>query len=1617
MLSRIIQAAKSESVKVTYKMHEFAGEMKGLKNISYLTNTVLELRNLTLRFPNMLQNLTYVGSILSSDVLVLRRQLKQLNTIVSELSREISQLSYQNVLRLTTLVHTKLGHVLSKIKIIRERLQQCKLVTQLDSLFNKVDLFDESAERLRNHLQFEIVRNRLGGNTSSVSLDLSGSLCIHGLCFHDVSIKMVHHSDNNFFNTDADSKDLASWKTLISASTRDIKYIGEILVVPAGTKVYYGLSEGDEEKAWFDAYARLYENKLVTVTVSNRILLFKMIVNLRVGTPAELKVTSDLSKVKAADQPIFTVTGSLDETSKFLWDVNNYLDNYIKTRIAQSSQRIQVVADAVAKFEKQLQEAKVEFIKLNGNYTQLKENYENISQVMNSLTSRNDNAKGSLESHLNAADSKRQNYTSIIKECSPQLCLPKCVPGVITGLCSEIRYVHYTQQSCILVGKELIRVKTQQTSRLAYYRKYETKSNCRTDCPPLTGLFKNVFGRKRRSIDVKSLAKEAQGWCVKNCLEKGKGVVVDKVIDEVFGGIFEQLGGEGGRTGAKIGGMIGGIVGPKGRIIGSIIGGVVGSALGSCDETCKTTHIPIDVPYVHYGSKKVPEVLSYKEKSCKPVVKKKEAGFEHPKECLKQNNCSERISDVRCLRRNKECEVLREDLSRKIKEVTFLGPVYQEYVQTSLILEGLSLRKKGIFLKLSNEKSKLKLAEILVERLNQSLKLAIRSKSNIYRILTPETEMKQLAKNSSSKIMNITNGTFMFDLTEGMTVPKKVVLEMTVQTKSKPPAKVLSFVNWNNANESIADTARKIAKITFPAVVHNRQRRSIPANIPVEVRSSLLQNDTTVASKCAIIERNLLYLAEIIGAFKQSVAEQQYEERNITIANERYQNFSLIIDEMISKNLHCEDIVPVNISSTSNPKTLECNKSYESVAAFYKEMKSEFLIEQNSDVPKWKTKQSQIFATLELVTDLENFTECTGLRDCIHHALTTIEDLLVFDNSKIASVIRTHFPSLKESILLLTVNQSLTQDETRQITDSAIRSIKIANPIDVFCGAEPTIDVDLPERISVLKGGTLSLKIKVRAGLHRAEYLWRKDGSVIRNQTGNTLVITNVGMHHEGAYICEVNNRFGNVISAVSRVTVYVLPSVTENPMDIDTSLRSPLNHMLTCNGTGVPLPSFSWVFTPFDDTLDTSVLGHSNSSVLLIKTDGSMKSGFYQCNVSNEAGYALSNSAKVQILETAIAVQALRVIANVHSKPESYSKRFSASALHSYETKSHRSVRHVETSSSDPYVSSVVFSSGIGDNNPPRYMSDRQDRNLKSSGSAVNAHLAASVVASTANVNSNNLSRYTYSAKSINFNSSADVVKPTFANNTSVPPQTSVTKNQEKAYTLIVSPSLSNHMVTHSWPGNDNKIFQASSGKNELISNTYTSKLSGMAGITQNIESTFRQKVSDVTSTTTATGDRAHELPMTLQEDEIKILKRTLAGKISIPETRLAELNYIRQNEKQAAIGFTLLSKNITPMLLAMPENQSWNSLSNSVTVQNKGLFVVLTWMHFVFNNISNDLSLGNINITVDPDSLTVDPLKPRCPKGYRIHSNGFICGEFILIHVIVPFFTLHLLKRQEYF
>ena len=1217
---RVIRVKKDPAVKIKMQRKDSGGEMQGFKNTSELVNVAVDLKTFSTTYYSFFQRSSTLYPRFNSKISAIAHGLNLLTKIADDLMGQLTRLNPGDVLHMIVNIRDQLKSLQRRSQVLGNAIQLTDNMSIEGQPTLNLNMFQHEIIRVRDRLHFETIRNPVVRILQGVSVELKSDLCMSGLCFQNVKSEILFVQDQGKCEESFNLSDFGINKDqgliLIVSKANMEKDIEGILNVKSGAYLYYLIEKNGDYRGWFNATLNLYEKEhIVTVHIKNNTMEFQVKIVL-LDTDVDLLVTSKLDNLRKNDPLLFVIDGKMSVTAGFFPQLISYLKDYINSKILSISTRIENSRTAFNLSRHQLTTAMKSVITAKKHFSEAKRAYDTVLSEIRLQKSKYRSSKLALEARLASKNNTINDYIKGIEECSPKLCIAKCIPGEIATVCHEERYVHKVQSTCFLVEDSFTKIVKKEVQQERSYERSNPVTSCRTRCPPLTGFIRKIFGRRRRALI---------------------GTIATIIVKAVGKPLFGYLGGEAGEMGAKIGSMLPGPLG----IIGMFVGGIIGSAFGSCDKLCKTSLIPETIHYVHYEVEDISVTVPFTRQMCDDNIVQVKAGFEHGYECWKPSNCSDKVTDVECLNQNQKCHVIREHLTNRINSERDLGKFYDEYVQASLNIEALESRKSVLSNIYKNTNQTLKLTEEFVQRADAALKLANQSLENIKTVLASEISMKAYVDIYGHNLFKIKSGKYKFYFVRGSEVPKSLPLNMQVQIGTEQPYLVTTLLKLDSLNESIADTAMDIVKAFFHSNVRKRVRRNLET-------SNQLANSTeellhkSIRSKCSAVEKSMLYILEVVSSFTKGIQERELSRNVLSLTEQRKKNFTTALNNTVTSYSLCNSTFIIN-GSVSENSSYSCSVGL--LSAVYGNLTNDILTK--PEVTSWRDKRSQIIATLENLTQSENFSDCSGLRDCVAMSFENILELINADNSEVGMKTKNALPQWRNALKELLNNEDLPESQTKSLTEKTTLSMKESHPNTIFCGEKPIIIRDLLPTLSLTENSQLNLSVEVAHNIHQITFIWRKNGGILKSYTSSNLLVDKASLSDKGIYTCEIRNRFGKTASAACNVHILRLPTFSMHPDNAETSVHSPIFTSTTCNATGIPYPNITWMYAPFHNaSAYVPIIDHHNSNrILQLSNFKSNQSGLYYCVAANEAGSVFSSPAKVQVLDTSVATFPMRIV------------------------------------------------------------------------------------------------------------------------------------------------------------------------------------------------------------------------------------------------------------------------------------------------------------------------------------------------------------------------------------
>ena len=770
--------------------------------------------------------------------------------------------------------------------------------------------------------------------------------------------------------------------------------------------------------------------------------------------------------------------------------------------------------------------------------------------------------------------------------CEIQECNYTCLNGCVTpDLCQDPINITYLQRQCNTVDKPItINVIQREIEKRSF----------------TVPTYKTVYtGNCRSGISIKTVFKYAR-----------KGAQIGKTIGKV-------------------------LKGPVGGAVGFVVGGVIGGIVGAFKKSifgCSNTYekVPAEPQIVEYDHK------IYKVKSVEQIIKEvkcnghtvtaKPGGYGPPYHCCKQYGCETKVMDPKCILDNEKCLL-------SMTELKFMLNALNETLQS----EFLSLRssvervKKATF---SFEKARvlhknavfqLKQIEAHVKQKISIVEITNASMIHTRRIVDFGLKIAQAMNSSDNgKVVDVDDLHFSLPVVSGDA--KQIVVQSNASTLSGKQVPVRFLLNFDQMQRSVSSASKNIIVDLFGGK-HARKKRSTHS-----VHSSFM--DYPYA--CLFVNNTNLYFSYMFKSLHTLINSVKGLNQDLTIGIHELEHLSQTMNATGSFS---------NASKTANNYGKEhLNSSF--VTGFLEViqvLKDENINLMNGSSQSWNDTFEAWRAFLEVYTLEKGFEECSGTQDCIKYFFEGAKEFYEFESSRRALEIKDALPRLEIVIQSLTT-KALSMEEAEQALILADHLLNKTLDESVLCGGSPSITSSSHGEVIIFPGESLSLNCSAKTE-EILTYTWRRNDKTISKSTFGAFSIDAVTKDDEGAYVCEVSNNKGNSLSNVTIVRIHSKPVITEHPQPHRVVFRSQIPVTFKCNATAEPLPTFQWFFQSKNAS---TIRINETRPVIYIADPHLYQEGYYFCEASNEHGRAVSQRARLDVLNYTVGLPRLLITFNL---------------------------------------------------------------------------------------------------------------------------------------------------------------------------------------------------------------------------------------------------------------------------------------------------------------------------------------------------------------------------------
>jgi hypothetical protein len=198
-----------------------------------------------------------------------------------------------------------------------------------------------------------------------------------------------------------------------------------------------------------------------------------------------------------------------------------------------------------------------------------------------------------------------------------------------------------------------------------------------------------------------------------------------------------------------------------------------------------------------------------------------------------------------------------------------------------------------------------------------------------------------------------------------------------------------------------------------------------------------------------------------------------------------------------------------------------------------------------------------------------------------------------------------------------------------QTNNAGTYTVVVSNVAGSVTSAAATLTVNIPPGITTqplsqteAEGQNVRFSV-VASGTAPLGYQWYVNGTALSGDISSALTLSNVQTNNAGSYTVVVSNVAGSVTSAVAKLTVYVPPGITSQP--VSQTLIPGQNASFSVVASGTAPLSYQWNFN------DRALSGATSSALTLSNVQTSI-AGNYSVVVTNIAGSITSAPATLTV-------------------------------------------------------------------------------------------------------------------------------------------------------------------------------------------------------------------------------------------------------------------------------------------------------------------------------------------------------------------------------------------------
>ena len=654
-----------------------------------------------------------------------------------------------------------------------------------------------------------------------------------------------------------------------------------------------------------------------------------------------------------------------------------------------------------------------------------------------------------------------------------------------------------------------------------------------------------------------------------------------------------------------------------------------------CSDTSKK--VPAEPQIVEYDQK------IYKVKSVEQIIKEvkcnghtmrtKPGGYGPPYQCCKQYGCKTKVMDRRCILGNEKCLL-------SMTELKFTLDALNETLQS----EFLSLRSCVMKVKEAtfsfekvrvlhkNAVSQLKHIEALLKQKLSVVEITNASMIHTRKIVDFGLQIAQVMNSSDNgRVVEVDELHFSLPVVSGDA--KQIVFQTNASTLGGKKVPVRFLLDFDQVKRSISSASKDIIVDLFGG---KRARRKRSAAEEESTHSLHSGGFTDYPYVCLFVNNTHLYFSYMFKSLHTLISSVKVLNQQLT--------FGIQGLEQLSQTMNATGSLFNASKIASNFSNEYLNSSF--ITGFLEViqvLKDENIKMMNDSSQSWNDTFEAWRAFLEVYTLEKGFEECSGTQDCIIYFFDGAKEFYEFENSRRALEIKDALSRLQNVIQSLTT-KALSMEEAEQILVHADHLLNKTLDDSVLCGGSPSITWSSQGDVIIFPGESLSLNCSAKAE-ESLTYAWRRNGKIISKSTYGGFSLDAVTKDNEGAYVCEVSNNKGSTLSNVTIVKIHSKPVITEHPQPQRVVFRSQIPVTFKCNATAEPSPTFQWFF---QTTTSSLIRINETRPVLYIADPRLNQEGYYFCEASNEHGRAVSQRARLDVLNYTVGLPRLLITFNL---------------------------------------------------------------------------------------------------------------------------------------------------------------------------------------------------------------------------------------------------------------------------------------------------------------------------------------------------------------------------------